>query len=74
MTEGHNSVHNIENYGMFEHAIIVKLAQKLYLSDATLQESEIVLLQTKADRLDNVVDDSHHEVGMVAVDGAEQNT
>lgn len=58
---------------MFQHAIVVKLSQVFNLGDPALVESEIVLLESEADRLDQRVDDADHEFAMVPIQRAEEN-
>ena len=74
MSERYNSVHEIEYNRVLQHAIVVEFAEVLDFSDATLQKSEVVLLEPKAHGLDDVVNNSHNEVGVVAVHGAQQNS
>ena len=58
---------------MFQHAIVVKLSQVFNLGDPALVESEIILLESEADRLDQRVDDADHEFAMVPIQRAEEN-
>lgn len=55
---------------MLEHPVIVKLSEVFHFCDATLEEPEIILLQAKAYRLDDVVDNLDDEFRMIAVQGA----
>jgi hypothetical protein len=73
VTEGHDLVHDIEDHGMLEHSVVVQLAQVLDFGNTALVEFEVVLLKTKRDGLDYGVDDADHEIGMVPVDGAQQD-
>ena len=58
---------------MFQHAIVVELAEIFYLGDASLVKYEVVLLQAKINGLDQGVDDSDGKFVMVSVQGTEEN-
>ena len=57
---------------MLKHSVIVQLSQVLDFRNTPLVELEIILLQTKADGLDDVVDHRDSKIGMVAVYGAQE--
>ncbi len=73
MSECHDLVHSVEDDRVLQHPIIVELAQIFNFCDASLVELEIILFQTKVDRLNNIVDDRHGKIWVVAIYGTQED-
>lgn len=58
---------------MLQHSIIIEFAQILHFCDTALKESEIVLFQSEAYRLNNIVDNFNHKFWVITIHGAEEN-
>jgi hypothetical protein len=74
MTKRHDLVHRVENHRMIDHSIIVQLTKVLDLGNSSLIEFEIILLKTKRDVLNYVVDYRRYKVLMIPVQSADQNS
>ena len=58
---------------MFQHAVVIELAEVLDFGDAALVVAEVVLLEAEGDGFDDGVDDTDDESRVVAVEGAEED-
>lgn len=56
---------------MFQHPIVVELSEVFHFGNATLEKPKIILLQSKANRLDDVVDDLDDKLRVIAVQGTQ---
>jgi hypothetical protein len=72
MAKSHDLVHDIEDDLVLHQAVIVDLCQILDLRDAALIVLEVMLLQTNAHRLDDVVDDPHDKLRAIPVKVCQQ--
>ena len=57
---------------MLKHSVVIELSQILNFRNTPLVELKIILLQAKADGLNDVVDHRDGKIGMVAVYGAQE--
>lgn len=74
MTEGDYAIECVEDHTRVDHLIIVELSEILDLSDASLIESEVVLLKAKCDILKHIVDNCDRELLMVAIQSAQKHS
>ncbi len=49
MAKRHDLVHYVKDDRVFKHSVVVELAHILHLSDSTLVELEVVLLEPETD-------------------------
>lgn len=73
MAKNHDLVHYVEDHRVFEHPVVVQLAQKLDLCNSSLVELEVILLQAKANGLDDAINDPNDEISVVSVQSAEDD-
>lgn len=67
MSEGHDSIHCIEDDRMINHPIVVKLTKILDLCNSALVEFEIILLQSKHDVFQEIVNDGSDKVLVISI-------
>ena len=72
MSKCQDFIHCIKDDGVLEHPIVVQLAKVLDFCDAPLAESEVVLFQSKAYRLDNCINRSDDKIGVITIQGTQQ--
>ena len=73
MAKRHDFVHGIEDDRVLNHPVIVEFTQVLDLGDTALVELEVVLLKTERNRLNHRIDDADDKIGVVPVDGTQQD-
>ena len=74
MAKRHDRVHRVKDDWVFEHPVIVELAQILDLSNPPLVESEVVLLQPQSHGLDHLVNNPNDKGGVVPIERAKNNS
>lgn len=58
---------------MLEHSVVVELSKIFDFGNAALVELEVVLFKTKGNRLNHRIDDANDKLGVVSVEGAQQD-
>lgn len=67
MSKGNDPIQRVKDHWRVNHFVIVKLTQIFDVCDALLIELEIVLLQSKRNSLQGVVDDVNNKILMIAI-------
>lgn len=74
MSKRHDLVHGIKDNWVFQHTVVVELAEVLDFGDTALKEPVVVLLQSKRERFNDIVNDLDDKSRVIAVDGAQKDT
>lgn len=67
MAKCQDPIESVEYHRMIDHTIIVKFSQVFEFGNSALIEFEVVLFQTKNDRLQNIIDHSNDELLVISV-------
>jgi hypothetical protein len=74
VTESHDAIQSIKDDWVINHPIIVQLTKVLDLRKTSLVEFEVILLKTKHNVFQNIVDDFCDKILMVTIQSTSQNS
>lgn len=73
VAEGDNPIKCVKDDWRINHLVVVQLAEEFDLRDTSLVELEVVVFETQRDSLEDVVDDTDHEILVVSVQSTNQD-
>ena len=73
MSERDNAVKRVKDDGRINHLVVVQLSKIFDFGNTALVEFKVILLQTKSDCLEKVVNDQDYKVLVIAVKGPSQD-
>ena len=71
MTKSHYAIHGFKNHWVIDLFIVVQFTEVLDFCNSSLIVFEIVLLESKCDVLEEIINDGYHKVLMVSNQGSD---